>query len=296
MVTEHPTLEPALDAERQVVHRVAGPLSYYVKGQGPPLLMLHSINAAASAYEMKPAFERLCETHRCYAVDLPGYGFSDRSARRYDVALFVQAVHDMIGVIREVHPGPVHAMGLSLSSEFLARAAREEPDHFATLTFVTPTGFNRGSHRLRRPGTREIPGLHGFLEGPPWRQALYDWLTSEGSIRYFLRRTYGSRDVDEGMVHYDYLTCRQPGARRAPYAFLSGRLFSTDIRDMYEGLTHRIWMPHGTRGDFRDFREADWARAADHWRVEAFPSGALVHFEDPEGFTEAYQRFRATES
>ncbi|MEL7374704.1 MAG: hypothetical protein AAGJ36_09620 [Pseudomonadota bacterium] len=60
---------------------------------------------------------------------------------------------------------------------------------------------------------------------------------------------------------------------------------------MYESLEMPVWLPHGTRGDFKDFREADWARAADTWRVQAFESGALPHFEVPDTFFAAAEVF-----
>ena len=79
-------LTPALSGERRETHRRAGRLSYYVAGEGAPLLLIHSVNAAASAYEMRPIHERMKATRRVYTVDLPGYGFSDRSERTYDIA------------------------------------------------------------------------------------------------------------------------------------------------------------------------------------------------------------------
>jgi pimeloyl-ACP methyl ester carboxylesterase len=57
----------------------AGRLSYYVSGHGPPLLLVHSINAAGSAYEVKPLYEHYARSRTVYALDLPGFGFSDRS-------------------------------------------------------------------------------------------------------------------------------------------------------------------------------------------------------------------------
>ncbi len=69
-------------------------LSYYVAGNGPPLLLVHSINAAASAYEVRPIFERMVATNRVYAVDLPGFGFSDRSKREYTPRLYTDAIHE----------------------------------------------------------------------------------------------------------------------------------------------------------------------------------------------------------
>jgi hypothetical protein len=52
-------------------------------------------------------------------------------------------------------------------------------------------------------------------------------------------------------------------------------------------------MPHGTRGDFADFREAVWAEARRNWLVEPFDTGALPQFEQPQKFVAAYERFLA---
>jgi pimeloyl-ACP methyl ester carboxylesterase len=285
----------AVEAERREFEGRSGRLSYYAAGVGAPLLLIHSINAAASVYEVRPIFEQQRERRRVYAVDLPGYGFSDRSRRRYDIALFVDAIGDMLDIVAaDCGQVPLDALAVSLSSEFAARMATQQPRRFRSLALVTPTGFKRGSHRLRGPGlSREVRGLHRALTCPLWRDALFGALVSKASIRYFLRRTWGSRDVDEGLVDYSYRTAHQPGAHHAPYAFLSARLFSADIRALYERLTLPVWLVHGTRGDFGDFSEADWTRPRANWTVQAFDTGALVHFERPDDFLAAYDAFLA---
>jgi pimeloyl-ACP methyl ester carboxylesterase len=296
-VEEVPTLPPAVSGERRDTEGRAGRLSYYVDGAGPPLLLIHSINAAGSAFEVQPIYRDLSRDHRVFAPDLPGFGFSDRSNRRYDPELYTAALFDMLDVIAADRgaDGPIDALALSLSSEFLARAASREPERFRRLVMVTPTGLDKRSARSRgAPGeTREMAWLYSALEGPPWRQGLFDLLVSRRSIRYFLVRTFGSDNVDDALVDYAWRTAHQPGARHAPYAFVSGGLFSTDIRDLYEQLTMPIWVPHGTRGDFKDFSGADWARARDNWLFEALPTGALPHFEMTEVFNEALRGFLA---
>jgi pimeloyl-ACP methyl ester carboxylesterase len=297
LATQHPQpLPAALSGERRTVDLRAGRLSYYVAGEGPPLLLIHSINAAGSAYEVRPLFEELQMERRTYAVDLPGFGFSDRSDRRYEMRLYVDAIHDMLDTIAaESGAQPVDALALSLSSEFLARAAVERPERFRTLALVTPTGFDSAAAKRRgSPGeTREVPGLYGFFTFPLWSQGFYDLLVSRRSIRFFLQKTWGSKAIDENLAEYDYLTTHQPGAKNAPYAFVSGRLFSADIRSVYEQLALPVWMPHGTRGDFSDFSGADWARARPNWTLEPFATGALPHFEQPGAFLAAYERFLA---
>lgn len=289
-------LPPALPGERREMNGRAGRLSFYLAGSGAPLLLIHSINAAGSAYEVRPIAERMTD-RRIYAVDLPGFGFSDRSDRPYTPRLYTDAILDMLDVIAaEVGPEPLDVLALSLSCEFLARAATERPERFRTLAFVTPTGFNKGSEARRGPegSIREVPGLYRAFTVPLWKQGVYDLLVSRRSIRFFLEKTWGSKAIDEGLLDYDYLTTHQPGAPNAPFNFVSGRLFTGDIRTLYERIAHPVFMPHGTRGDFQDFREAGWLRERSNWRVEAFDAGALPHFERLDAFMQSYERFLAT--
>lgn len=293
-----PALAAAVPGAWREIEGRAGRLGYYVAGSGRPLLLIHSINAAGSVYEVKPIFERAMATRRTFAVDLPGFGRSDRSDRRYDVALYVAAIHDMLDEIARETDEPVDALAVSLASEFLARACTQAPGRLRTLALVTPTGFGRAYHVVpkRQGGTREIPGIYAFCRLPLWSDALFGLLTSRASIRYFLKRTYGGERIDEGMLDYDYLTTHQPGAKHAPLVFVAGRLFSADITAIYQELGLPVWVPHGTRGDFRDFSGADWARARANWTFEAFATGALPQFEEPEAFMAAYERFLAQES
>lgn len=289
-----PPLRPALGGERREHAGRAGRLSYYVAGEGPPLILVHSINAAASAFELEPLFERLRGWRRVYVPDLPGYGFSERSERDYCVPLFVDALRDMLDVVAAEQPGvAVDALALSLSSEFLARLAAEQPERFRSLTLVTPTGFSRRLGRRAGPygATREVPGLLAVLSVPLWSDALYGLLVRRKVVRYFLKRTFGAEQVPEALVDYDWLTAHQPGARYAPLAFLSGRLFSADIRTVYERLSLPVWVPHATRGDFRDFSAANWTLKRPNWRLAPLPTGALPFFEQPDSFVEQFRDF-----
>jgi pimeloyl-ACP methyl ester carboxylesterase len=294
MTPHNVNLPPAIDAERRELQGRAGRLSYYVAGEGPPVLLVHSINAAGSAYEVRTVFEHLQPRRRVYAVDLPGFGFSDRSARRYEIRLYVDAILDMLDLIADETRAPIDAVAVSLASEFVARAAVERPEAFATLALVTPTGFSKWYGVLRddtAEKSREIPGMHAAFAFPLWSQGVYDLLVTRASIRYFLQRTNGSKYYDEGMLDYDYLTTHVPGAKNAPLAFLAARLFSADIRSVYERLTLPIWVPHATRGDFKDFSASGWAKARPNWRFQPFDAGALPHFERREEFMAAYDGF-----
>lgn len=257
------------------------------------VVLLHSVNAAASAHEMQPIFDALCTRYRVLAFDLPGFGRSDRPAVRYDIPLFTDAIDTMLDHAAEVADGlPLHAVGLSLTSEFLARAFLRAPERVRSLTFVTPTGFSKGSGRYTRAGgNREVPGFTWIFDRRPWSRPLFDLLTTKRSVRYFLRRTFGGDSVPDWLVEASWKTARPAGAEHAPFAFLSGRLFAADVRSLYDRIRLPVWVPHGTRGDFADFSETGWAEQAGNWRFEPYDAGALPHVEHPERFIAALTEF-----
>ncbi len=287
-------LPAAVSGERIEFDGRAGRLGAYVAGDGPTMLLIHSINAAASAAEVRPLHEHYRATHRVVSVDLPGFGFSERSDRRYTPRLMTDALHDVTAQIhRRFGAEPVDALALSLSCEFLARAATESPAAFRTIALVSPTGFSGATPRPGPPGaTREIPFMLKALRGPGWGGALYRGLTRPAVIRYFLRRTWGSKDIDEGLWRYDIQTARQPGAEFAPLHFLSGVLFSADIPRIYGQLAMPVWMTHGVRGDFTDYRGASQVRDRPNWHIDVMQTGALPQFERLDEFCRLYDRFR----
>lgn len=288
-------LPAALTGSRREFDSAAGRLSYYVAGQGAPLLLIHSVNAAASSYEVRPLFEHYAATRRVYALDLPGFGFSVRDTGAYTPRRYTNAILAMVGEIqREQGPDAIDALALSLGAEFLARAAAEAPARFRTIALVSPTGFGERHPANQAPGQPSgSPLTRSLLDRPLWGRALFDLLNSGPSARWFLEKTFGSKQIDEGLAHYDYLTSHQPNAQHAPFAFIAGLLFSADIRRVYESLTLPVWLAHGTRGDFTDYRHANHVAAKPHWRTQIFPTGALPHFERGAEVFQAYDAFLA---
>ena len=284
------SLPLALDATLATLDAPAGRLAYYSAGDGRPLLLIHSINAAGSAYEVKPIFDYYRASRRVVAVDLPGFGHSERSDRQYDIALYTDAVRAMV---RHIDDGQgIDAVALSLSSEFLARAAGDVAA-LRRIALITPTGFRAGDENRRGHvmSSREVAWLSRFLSNASIGEGAFRLLTRPRVIRYFLKRTWGSQQFDQGLAHYDDATTQEPGAHHAPLAFISGRLFSQDIRTVYEALALPVFVAHGTRGDFKDFSGARWTDERNNWTRQSFDTGAFPHFEDPATFFHALDRF-----
>jgi hypothetical protein len=122
---------------------------------------------------------------------------------------------------------------------------------------------------------------------------LFRQLTRRPVIRFFLEKTWGSRQIDQGLLDYCCMTSRQPGARFAPLYFLSGLLFSTDIRAVYLGLRQPVWMVHGVRGDFVDYRYEHTVASQPNWSLATMQTGALPYFEQCAEFSGRYDTFLA---
>ena len=291
-------LPPALQADLHTLSGDSGRIAVYSGGSGPPVLLVHSINALASAAEVRPLFEALCQDHSVYALDLPGYGLSDRLPRAYTVSDMCQAIRLVAQWAAERHPGqPLQVMGVSLSCEFVARVAQQTPELFAALALVSPTGF-RGGKSLRQTAgsTLFMAGFDRFLRspGPDWGRFLFRQLSRPSVVRYFLRRTWGGKDIDETLWAYAVRTAHVPNAEQAPLSFLSGGLFSADMHNVYESLRLPVWVVHGTRGDFTDYRALDLVRHCPNWQVTVMQAGAMPYFEDIDTFMAAYRAFEAS--
>ncbi len=292
-------LTPALAAKRIDLDSPAGPLSLYSdrpEGIGvglPPLLLVHSVNAAASAAEIAPLFAHYRQQRAVYALELPGFGFSDRSDRPYTPRLMTDALHAALTAIQAEQGGAaVDVLAVSLAGEFAARAKCEAPHSIRRLALVSPTGFRGTKLRYGQAGsTLGLPWLYRLLTWSGWRQGIFNTLTRPGVVRYFLRRTWGGPAIDEALWRYCVLTARQPGASNAPFYFVSAFLFSADINTLYEALDCPVWVSMATRGDFTDYQGRQTVDNRANWQFHVIEGGALPYFEDLASFTRRLDPF-----
>lgn len=118
---------PPFAAEKTGTSRVASVGSLRVRyhdsgeGGGVPLVFIHGWACDSSVWNRQiPFFE---QTHRVVAIDLPGFGASDKPRdAQYTLDLFaeaVKAVIDAAGIERPVLIG--HSMGVAVAQQFLVR-------------------------------------------------------------------------------------------------------------------------------------------------------------------------------
>ena len=114
-------------------HRIA----YIAGGEGPPLVLVHGV--AMRGDDWAPLLRALKRTHRVYAIDLLGYGDSDKPEHGdYSIARQTEIVRQFLDAQR-IEAADV--VGVSMGGWIAAKLAAEHPRRVRRLVLVSSAGF-----------------------------------------------------------------------------------------------------------------------------------------------------------
>lgn len=278
MASKRGMLPPALNAAERRIATPDGEVCVYERGQGEPVLLLHSFNAAASAFELRPLFDRLAVQRRVIAVDWLGFGRSDRPDLAYDAALYRRQLNHLLDALL---PEPGDVVALSLPSQYVVAEAAARPGRFRRLVLISPTGFGRFGGEPSARGRL----LHGLLSLPLIGEAFFNALTTRPVIAAYLRRSFAhAAKLPPELVVYDWQTARQPGAQHAPLRFVAGLLRERNATDAYMALRTPALLLFGEQPGFSDPEAARElvSRNPALRRMTLKDCGDLPHWEAPD--------------
>ncbi len=115
---------------------------YIEKGEGKPLILIHGF--FYDSFTWHNNIDLLAEHFKVYALDLWGFGDSDKSKPRYEVSDYVALINnftDNMG-IREA-PIVGHALGASIALEYAARYPDRAKKVMAVSLPITPDSISR---------------------------------------------------------------------------------------------------------------------------------------------------------
>jgi hypothetical protein len=111
-----------------------GRLSILEAGTGPPALALHGLGATKGSF--LPTVAALSDRFRVIAVDLPGFGDSDKPiGASYDVPFFARAAVDLLDALALDR---IHLIGNSLGGRVALEIALRHPDRVLDAAADTP--------------------------------------------------------------------------------------------------------------------------------------------------------------
>jgi pimeloyl-ACP methyl ester carboxylesterase len=122
-----------------VLARVNGLESFYsVQGAGDPVLLLHGWGVGVSSQSLAGIQEALAATHRAVALDLPGFGWSERPAAVWGTAEYARHVAGFMdgqGIPRAA------VLGHSFGGRVAIRLAAEHAARVSRLVLVASAGI-----------------------------------------------------------------------------------------------------------------------------------------------------------
>lgn len=225
-----------------------GELVYHASGSGAPMVFLHGIYPGASSFEWSKVYPSFTDDYTVIALDLLGFGESERPRPGLDADQHVQALADGL---REIIPGnSATVIAAGFGAALAAKLAAQHPELVRSLVLLAPEGFDSKRQRVPR-GIRflaGIPRMNSFF----YRHAMSrqpfvrDWL-----LRFGFRN---SSAIDPDILDVITTCAGQYGAEHAMLSFLRGRARYDVIRQLprITQPTTLLW-PDGDR----DFPRAD---------------------------------------
>ncbi len=236
-----------------------GDVFYQVKGtrERKPLVLIHSFAPGASSYEWRKNVDALAEEYRVYALDLLGYGLSDRPALNYTAETYIDLIGDFL---QEEIGQPALVVAHDLSGAYAVMCAYRRPQLFEKLMLISPP-----VELLQEPASDMAhTALRGLLRLPIVGEFAYNLLTSRRAIqRYYDRRGYHNPGlITDQLVEQLFSSAHQENSHYSINSLLSKDL----VTDIHEPLA-RLSMP----------TVAIWGREEELSAVEASNAYKLVN-------------------
>lgn len=220
-----------------------GKIRYQKKGSGAPLLLIHDLTAGSSNYEYHRLINNLTAKNEVYAIDLLGYGLSDKPSITYTNNLYEQLITDFI---KNVIGRKTSVVVSGESVPFVIMACHNNPDVMNKLIFINPQSL----YLQNQIPSKQTKLMKFFLEIPILGTFTYHVLTNRQSIEENFRKQYFCQP-DEIKEKYilNYLEAAHTGNYYSKFAFASyvGKYMNMNILHELKEINNSILMIGGEK-------------------------------------------------
>ena len=208
-----------------------GTVHYTVKGNGRPLLLFHNTQIGSSLLEWEKNIEFLSNYYKVFAIDLPGFGYSQRQKITYTAYHYAQFINSFI---QEIVKRPVFIIANEQSAIFCTKAYELEPSNIKKLILIAPKGISENPY----PSQEEKKVLT-FFGIPLIGTSIYTYLSSFKAIKEFLFHTafFAKEKVSQEMIQQCYFSAHRGGVNNR-YVFSSyfSHFMDADIKEVLKKI------------------------------------------------------------
>lgn len=122
-----------------------GTIRYKKYGKGNPVLLIHNLEIGDSQFEYRKLIKKLARKNKVYAIDLLGYGLSDKPKITYTGFIYAQIIEDFV---KNVIGTKTNIIATGKSASIAINACDNNRNIFKNIILINPVDFDK---------TKEIP-------------------------------------------------------------------------------------------------------------------------------------------
>lgn len=218
-----------------------GKIRYQKKGNGSPVLLIHDLDIGSSSYEFYKLMDELVKTNEVYAIDLLGYGLSEKPNFTYTNFLYVQLINDFIKNII-CKKTTVITSGDSVSIGVMSCHA--DPELIQNLIFINPKNISKFN---QIPSKRSKLNKY-IIETPVIGTFIYNLISNkENIVKNFKENYYYDFTNSKLEEIYAYLESAHSEDYNSKYSYSSnvGRYLNINIYSALQNIDHSIMIIMG---------------------------------------------------
>lgn len=187
-------------------------IHFQEKGSGIPIVLIHGYTS--SVYTWKDEFETLSQKYHVVAIDLKGFGFSEKPDGDYSRRAQGELV---TGLLDQLHIDKAWLVGNSMGGETALNVAVDHPERVLGLVLIDSSGVKVEGRTSLAPWYLQIPVVGRVLTALA--------LTSDGLVRQGLKKSFydDSKITDDRVAFYFQ-----------PLRTIGGQLAATRAREQFE--------------------------------------------------------------
>lgn len=211
-----------------------GKIAFYETGTGSPIILLHNLSSYSNSFEWKKIIPALSKTHKVYAIDMLGCGYSDKPNITYTTFMYVQILESFINdIVKE--KTDVIASGLAASIAIMASCYN--PNIIHNIILINPVEIKKA---ILIPNKNSIIRKK-MIHFPILGTLLYNICTSQNNIKkeLLLQGTYPNLKMLELLTQIRHETAHLSGyASKYIYMCIDGYYTTASINKAIQKLNH----------------------------------------------------------
>jgi pimeloyl-ACP methyl ester carboxylesterase len=259
-------------------------IQYTVMGVGQPLVLIHGFGASIGHWRKNISV--LAEKgYRVFALDLLGFGGSDKPKQAYTIELWVEQIRDFW---KEHIQEPTVFVGNSIGGLLCLTVIAEYPEIAAGGVLINSAGgLNHRPDELNAPLRFVMGAFTKLVTSPLTGKFIFDSIRQKNRLRKTLYQVYSDRAaVTDELIDMLYEPSCHPGAQQVFAAVLTAPAGSSP-RELLPKVKHPLLILWGENDPWTPISGAKIYQdlAQNGSTVEVYPipnAGHCPHDEKPE--------------